>query len=173
MSRKSDGASTAQRVKAFRERLSVGSYKRVEGYITAEEKARIDAVKTEMGVTTDVAVAGLLRMGLEQFEQSRTAAVPQVLFTAEMETYGQQSPVMSQGVGMLAGGIDAQTAVSANLMSFTSANACASLSDSHAVLLNAAPVSVNAAYAAAVDHDNDNNPIARFFKHRKEMNKNE
>lgn len=55
------------RVKAYRSRLATSSFSRVEAYVTAEEKSKIDAVKTSLGVNSDIAVAGLIRLGLEQF----------------------------------------------------------------------------------------------------------
>ncbi|MNR71482.1 hypothetical protein D3C71_21080 [compost metagenome] len=58
------------RVRAFRERLAEDSYRRVEGYVAEDEKARIETVKKDLGVTMDVAVAGLLRLGLQAYEQA-------------------------------------------------------------------------------------------------------
>jgi hypothetical protein len=258
MSKKEDGTSTATRVKAFRDRLSSNSYKRVEGYVTSEEKARVDAVKAQLGVTTDIAVAGLVRMGLEQFEKSeqlhgltklqspaasvrvgalvndrpmlalvklnegyeqptyvtarmvmskgifsaevsneilrqleRDPAVQSVslsgpvlsaasagpgtvmskdLYTAEMETCSAQSPVVTQGLGMLGGDMAYLNGTPGELMSLTHTSVSAFAVSTNASAQNAAPVSLNATYGASVTQDNDNNPIARFFKHRKEMN---
>lgn len=56
------------RVKAFRDRLADGDYRRVEGYITGSEKAQVDAIKRALGTTSDTVVAGLLRLGLQSYE---------------------------------------------------------------------------------------------------------
>jgi hypothetical protein len=170
MSKKDDSPSTAVRVKAFRDRLSSSSYKRVEGYVTADEKARVDAVKAQLGVTTDVAVAGLLRMGLEQYEKTLTTPVPDVLFTAEMETCSAQAPVVTQGLGMLGGDMAYLNGMSGDLRSLTSNSVSAFAISANACAQNAAPVGLDATYSVSATQDNDNNPIARFFKHRKEMN---
>ena len=58
----------AERVKAFRERLD-GRFKRIESYVTEEEKSRVQAVREREGVTMDIAVAGLVRLGLERYEE--------------------------------------------------------------------------------------------------------
>ena len=68
----SKDSTSASRVKAFRSRLT-GQFKRVEAYVTEEEKRQIEAVKATLGVTTDVAVAGLVRLGLEQYQKEASA----------------------------------------------------------------------------------------------------
>lgn len=68
----SDKTPGSSRVQAFRERLT-GQYKRVEAYVTEEERARIQQVKDAQGVTTDIAVAGLIRLGLMHYEQTALA----------------------------------------------------------------------------------------------------
>lgn len=192
MSKKDDTNSTATRVKAFRDRLASSSYKRVEGYITAEEKVRIDAVKTQLGVTTDIAVAGLLRMGLEQFEKTAltaplttpgtpVTAVPSVsaqpVYTQDMETCIPGELLETKGFAMMASAAVPQSFVSTELMSLTNSGVASSMSalsmSANACAFNATPVGLNAVYGVGAEQDNDNNPISRFFKSRKEMNSNE
>ncbi len=60
----------SDRVKAFRTRLSESQFKRVEAYVTTEEKAQIDSIKAKLGTTSDVAVAGLIRLGLVTFNNN-------------------------------------------------------------------------------------------------------
>jgi hypothetical protein len=167
MKKKDDAATSAMRVKAFRERLSEGSYKRVEGYITREEKARIDALKAELGVTTDVAIAGLLRMGLEQYENRTGLAEGAALVTAQMEAPKEFPPLATQGFSMLSNNNDASFGAAASLVTFTTNAVAAS---------NSAPgvhpvVAHNFAALQSTNYD-DNNPIARFFKSRKEITNN-
>ena len=50
-------SNSASRVKAFRSRMT-GQFRRVEAYVTDAEKLEIDKVKQQLGVTTDIAVAG-------------------------------------------------------------------------------------------------------------------
>ncbi|VTU42294.1 MULTISPECIES: hypothetical protein [unclassified Variovorax] len=60
----------AERTKAFRSRLAESSFRRVEGYIASDEKERVDRVRQELQVTSDVAVAGLVRLGLSAYESA-------------------------------------------------------------------------------------------------------
>jgi hypothetical protein len=172
MSKKDDTTSTAPRVKAFRDRLASSSYKRVEGYITSEEKARIDAVKTQLGVTTDVAVAGLLRMGLERYEKESTEPAQTVMPAAQAPAQSLTSSLMASGATHLCAEVSAMNGFPGDLMSFTCAASPSVLEGVQTVALNQASVSLisNSSYQAA--QDNDNNPISRFFKSRKEMNQN-
>ena len=176
MSKKDDTTSTAPRVKAFRDRLASSSYKRVEGYITSEEKARIDAIKTQLGVTTDVAVAGLLRMGLERYEKESTEPAQTVTLAAQAcaqpSAQSLTSSLIAGGASHLCAEVSALNGFPADLMSFTCAASPSVLEGVQTVALNQASVSLtsNSSYQAA--QDNDNNPISRFFKSRKEMNQN-
>lgn len=159
--------SSASRVKAFRTRLS-SQFKRVEAYVTEGEKVAIEQVKAELGVTTDVAVAGLLRMGLERFEAERSAL--------------QAS----------AGGASASSVQSEALTACASLDVCGALStpthSAPALLASVAPsmkaVSVlrslevtrspraaapSQPELSALSQRPEDNPIARFFKNRKEI----
>lgn len=144
MSKTNNPADSATRVKAFRERLADGSYRRVEAYITDEEKARLESVKTELGVTSDVAVAGLLRMGLEAYANSQ----------ATTEVASAQSLCL--------------TAAVAGALQGNSMNFCGSMPEMSLMAFGAsAPLHPGSEPPAA-----DNNPIARFFQSRsKEIQK--
>lgn len=93
-----DGTS-ASRVKAFRSRLT-GQFKRVEAYVTEEEKRQIEAVKATLGVTTDVAVAGLVRLGLEQYQKEASAVSTVSSVSALAQSCA--APAVSVSAGALA-----------------------------------------------------------------------
>lgn len=140
MNKPNTPADSATRVKAFRERLTGSSYRRVEAYVTSDEKAQLDSVKQELGVTGDVAVAGLLRMGLEAYANSRkplTASAQAASLSA--------SPVLQ------------------------AMNFCGSLAEPsfHCAVNSAQSVALSAA-AVPVADNTPPNPIAQFFRSRKE-----
>ena len=141
-------ADSATRVKAFRERLAGSSYRRVEAYVSTDEKALLDSVKEEMGVTSDVAVAGLLRMGLDAYANSKAAAVTQAM--PEMAT-AQSSSLQAQA-------------------SIQTLNFCASVPET-SIRSNALGAMCAVAACAPVEAPavttNQTNPIAQFFKSRK------
>lgn len=60
-------SASSARVRAFRTRLGA-EYKRVEAYITDEEKALAQAIQKQQGCTMDTAIAGLIRLGLAHYE---------------------------------------------------------------------------------------------------------
>ncbi len=141
MSSDSEYGSSASRVKAFRSRLA-GQYKRVEAYVTEGEKSAIDDVKAALGVTTDVAVAGLLRLGLERFEQERVALA-------------SKAPQEVSAVGVSSRSFAAPTA------------ALAASQESVGLCSPQAAVSLPPEFPVLMSSSQDN-PIARFFKNRKE-----
>ena len=168
MTKNEYSSGTSARVKAFRDRLSDSSFKRVEAYVTTEEKSRIEAVKTDLGVTTDVAVAGLLRMGLEQYANGRDSSVcdcPQAVTGPSVEVAAHSGVFGSVSLGTFLGnaepGANAQLGSCVNSLSSLNLNA-----------ITPTPVKLSAAQAAPSIDNSDNNPIARFFKHRKETLKN-
>lgn len=61
--------SSSTRVQEFRQRLAE-DFARVEGYVLTEENAEIKRVMAEQQVSKDVAVAGLVRMGLRAYRDS-------------------------------------------------------------------------------------------------------
>ena len=69
-------SASSERVRAFRSRLAEGDFRRVQGYIPGDDKARLDRLRAELGVTADAAVAGLLRLGLSAYEEARARPVP-------------------------------------------------------------------------------------------------
>lgn len=71
-----DKSASSTRVKAFRTRLGE-QYKRVEAYITESEKAQVQAIREQQGCTMDVAIAGLIRLGLAQYEVAQAPATTQ------------------------------------------------------------------------------------------------
>jgi hypothetical protein len=149
MTKPTNSADSATRVKAFRERLAGSSYRRVEAYVSTDEKALLDSVKEEMGVTSDVAVAGLLRMGLDAYANGKAAVVAQA--TPEVATAQSNS-------------LQAQASIQA-------LNFCGSMpetafrSNVHGAVCAAAASAPTATPALAT---NQINPIAQFFKSRKE-----
>jgi hypothetical protein len=138
-------SNSAERVKAFRDRLD-SQFKRVEAYVTEEEKTRIQAVRAHEGVTMDVAVAGLVRLGLEHYEALR----------AQEQQVAQPKTALNL-CGALGGAAEA--------VAF-GATAGASARGAAAPGLIAASVSLASAVAAPEQADN---PVARFFKKRKEI----
>lgn len=68
-------ASSAARVQDFRHRMAE-HFSRVEGFVLSAENAGISRVMVEQGVTKDVAVAGLVRLGLSVYESARTEQPP-------------------------------------------------------------------------------------------------
>lgn len=58
---------SATRVKAYRSRLSKENLRRVEAYVSSDEKALIDLVRSAQNTTADGAVAGLVRLGLSAY----------------------------------------------------------------------------------------------------------
>lgn len=140
MNKPNTPADSATRVKAFRERLAGSSYRRVEAYVTTDEKAQLDSVKQELGVTGDVAVAGLLRIGLEAYANSRKPPIA-----------GAQAASLSSSPALQA------------------LNFCGSLAEpSFQCAANSAQPLVMPAAAAPDADNNPPNPIAQFFKSRKE-----
>lgn len=146
MSADSDAGSSASRVKAFRSRLT-GQYKRVEAYVTEDEKSAIEGVKASLGVTTDAAVAGLLRLGLERFEQERSTL---------------------RGSGLVVSGASAELAGASEsaLVALSAAQASSGFCSSQAAMSLPLPSTGSVLSASAPD-----NPIARFFKNRKETSR--
>lgn len=71
-----DKSASSTRVKAFRTRLGE-QYKRVEAYITESEKAQVQAIREQQGCTLDVTIAGLIRLGLAQYEAAQVPAPSQ------------------------------------------------------------------------------------------------
>lgn len=139
MNKPNTSADSATRVKAFRERLAGSSYRRVEAYVTTDEKSQLDSVKQELGVTGDVAVAGLLRMGLEAYANSKKP-----LIASAQAASLSASPVLQ------------------------ALNFCGSLAEpSFQCAVNSAPPTVLPT-AAPVTDNTQPNPIAQFFKSRKE-----
>lgn len=191
-----DGTS-ASRVKAFRSRLT-GQFKRVEAYVTEEEKRQIEAVKATLGVTTDVAVAGLVRLGLEQYQKEASAvrAVSSVSALAQpcaAPAVSAEAPARASSLQDLALGVSgALSSVNGTgmrslaLSAWESVGACAS--PSAGLSQDAAPLQlaqvcahntsgpVLQAKAPAVQEQEtvtnaasrEDNPIARFFQNRKE-----
>ncbi|KWU24716.1 hypothetical protein [Burkholderia cenocepacia] len=144
MSKATNPADSATRVKAFRERLAGSSYRRVEAYVSTEEKAQLDSVKEELGVTSDVAIAGLLRMGLEAYVSSKatTSAKPAPV------AYAQASSMLSNASG-------------------AALDLCGSLQE-HSLRSSAIGGALSAPVAPLAETTNQPNPIAQFFKSRKE-----
>lgn len=142
---------SAERVKAFRERLD-SQFKRVEAYVTEDEKSRIQAVRTQEAVTMDIAVAGLVRLGLERYEELRaqessSAAAPKGLFMLSGAVGSAlESAPFATGAGLLRASASASASASATDASIT----CV-----------AAPLVTSSEPAE--------NPVARFFKKRKEI----
>lgn len=128
--------SSATRVKAFRERLD-SQFKRVEAYVTEEEKARIQAVRSQEQVTADVAVAGLIRLGLERYAELQSFAATSSVLAENAETSTFASSALTGAV--------VQPAVLESSLQYASKLA--------------APVT-----ASPLE-----NPVARFFKNRKEI----
>jgi hypothetical protein len=142
---------SAERVKAFRERLD-SQFKRVETYVTEDEKSRIQAVRTQEAVTMDIAVAGLVRLGLERYEELRQQEA-----SASVTT---KTPFMLSGAA--AGALEPApfVASAAFLCGAVSASAGASASET----------SIKCASAPLVTASEPlDNPVARFFKKRKEI----
>lgn len=133
-----DGTS-ASRVKAFRSRLT-GQFKRVEAYVTEEEKRQIEAVKATLGVTTDVAVAGLVRLGLEQYQKEASAvsavssvsalaqpcAAPAVSVSAEAPARASSLQDLALGVSGALSSVNGTGMRSMALSAWESVGACAS-----------------------------------------------
>lgn len=136
-------SSSVERVKAYRERLG-SDFKRVEAYVTQDERERIRRVKEAQGATMDVAVAGLLRLGLELYE-SRLAE--------------RAAPASVTAVGLaptVVGAANACEGMSAPLRAFSQ---CAVPSSSLS--------SVN--HLATVQGTSVDSPISQFFRERKEF----
>jgi hypothetical protein len=144
---------SAERVKAFRERLD-SQFKRVEAYVTEDEKSRIQAVRTQEAVTMDIAVAGLVRLGLERYEELRA-----------QDATAPTGP-LSKGPFMLSGAVGAAleatpfTAGAASLNGFVGASASAFSTQS---------LSERDASHLVTSSEPAENPVARFFKKRKEI----
>ncbi len=160
MESESDYGSSASRVKAFRTRLN-GQFKRVEAYITEGEKSAIEQVKSELGVTTDVAVAGLLRMGLERFQEQRSASNAAPRAVGATEVRASESLTFSASASLdVCGALSAPAAMSTR-----------ALSAPVALMASRSPKSVSSSppVLASLAQSSDDNPIARFFKNRKEI----
>jgi len=141
---------SAERVKAFRERLD-SQFKRVETYVTEDEKTRIQAIRTQESVTMDIAVAGLVRLGLEKYEELR-AQESSVLASANVR------PTLT---GAVAGPLDAplfNASASAGILCTTAT--CLSMAE--------APGTSTAESFVTTSEPLDS-PVARFFKKRKEI----
>lgn len=136
-------SNSAERVKAFRDRLD-SQFKRVEAYVTEEEKLQIQAVRVHEGVTMDVAVAGLVRLGLEHYETLRA-----------LEQQAVQPKAPLNLCGALGGAVES--------MAFGAAANIRSVETSRLI---AASASQATAFTAPEQADN---PVARFFKKRKEI----
>lgn len=153
-------ASSSVRVKAFRERLS-SQFKRVEAYVTEDEKTRIQAVRTQENVTADVAVAGLLRLGLERYEELRTQGSASAEYGASSGAFVLGGAVSASASAHLGRSLDAAlfaASASASGASFSGAMQPTSVSAS-AALKAPAPATTSPA----------DSPVARFFKNRKEI----
>lgn len=125
------------RVRAFRERVG-NDYKRVEGYITSGEKAEVEALKRELGLSTDTAVAGLIRLGLSAYALSNSAA-------------------LNETPGLSAAPLYAGCALDLPDLNVASPSGFATNS-----------VSPTGASGAASQPAGDSNPIRQFFQSRKE-----
>ena len=151
--------SSSVRVKAFRDRLS-SQFKRVEAYVTEDEKTRIQAVRAQENVTADVAVAGLLRLGLERYDELRAQAGASTQAIASVEAFVLGGAAMEPQA----------RALDAALFS-ASASASASAGASFSGAMPTSSTSVRAALnaAAPVTTSPADSPVARFFKNRKEI----
>jgi hypothetical protein len=148
MTKPTNPADSATRVKAFRERLAGSSYRRVEAYVSTDEKALLDSVKEELGVTSDVAIAGLLRMGLDAYANGKTA------------TATPATPVIPAMAIAQCSSLQAQASIQA-------LNFCGSMPE-HALRSNTIGAACAAAEPAPTAASIQTNPIAQFFKSRKE-----
>lgn len=194
----SENNTSASRVKAFRSRLS-GQFKRVEAYVTEEEKAQIEEVKATLGVTTDVAVAGLVRLGLAQF-QNQSASTPVCALAVQGALESANAPAAPASAVAVGAWMAAETTLarapqspqsravgaSASLYEGVSASLSASgaarslrsvaLRDSAAARdVSAAPLFASMGSPLGAQEpvtksssEGDANPIAQFFKNRKE-----
>jgi len=149
--------SSSVRVKAFRDRLS-SQFKRVEAYVTEDEKTRIQAVRAQENVTADVAVAGLLRLGLERYDELRAQAGASTQTIASVEAF-------------VLGGAAMEPQARALDAALFSASASASVGASFSGAMPTSSTSVRAALTAAapVTTSPADSPVARFFKNRKEI----
>lgn len=154
-----DGTS-ASRVKAFRSRLT-GQFKRVEAYVTEEEKRQIEAVKATLGVTTDVAVAGLVRLGLEQYQKEASA----VRAVSSVNGTGMRSMALSawESVGACA---SPSAGLSQDAAPLQLAQVCAHNTSGPVLQAKAPAVQEQETVTNAASREV--NPIARFFQNRKE-----
>jgi len=142
---------SAERVKAFRERLD-SQFKRVEAYVTEDEKSRIQTVRTQEAVTMDIAVAGLVRLGLERYEELRE-------HEASLSTTAKRPLMLSGAVG---------SALESAPFAASAAFLCGAVSASAGA--SAAETSIQCASASLVTASEPmENPVARFFKKRKEI----
>ncbi len=148
-------APSASRVKAFRSRLSE-QFRRVEAYVTDEEKSKVDAVKAELGVTTDVAVAGLIRLGLAEYERQSEAA-------------RLQDAASSHAACASAAPAARSLSVCGARLPVTAMASLAAPADFELSRMQAAAALKGHPVGTAVDKSDGTNPIARFFKTRKEI----
>lgn len=142
---------SAERVKAFRERLD-SQFKRVEAYVTEDEKTRIQSIRTQEAVTMDIAVAGLVRLGLERYE--------------ELRAQESSAPATPKGLFMLSGAVggaleSAPFAASAGSLRASARASASGTSAGHLITSNATPLGTSS--------EPMENPVARFFKKRKEI----
>ena len=142
---KDNARGPAERVKAFRERLD-GRFKRIESYVTEEEKSRVQAVREREGVTMDNAVAGLVRLGLERYEELARSGTP-VTAATPADASSAMSLAAQPGFACLSGALNqAQATCGVSTLNLRSATGM----DPQAC----APAE---------------SPVARFFRTRKEM----
>ena len=109
-------ASSSSRVQEFRHRLA-DNFSRVEGYVLTAENAEIARVMKEQGVSKDVAVAGLVRLGLSAYRAATPAEQP----TQHSPLARTASAGLLRGIGteVMAGAASSlNSAVMANSVSF-------------------------------------------------------
>lgn len=171
-----DNSSSKHRVKAFRTRLT-DQFKRVETYVTEQEKEQIEEVKAELGVTSDVAVAGLLRMGLAQYRTERSQSA----------SHAQNSGRSLSAAGLIS--CSADQAFRSISVAQASSNSLKTQEESvvHATwesndgqasvrgvstgisAKNANDTLSSASQLPSLSQETNDNPISRFFKTRKEL----